>query len=120
VNKDLLFLGYERLITQKFDTVFPVLPYSFPIQRALKKTADNQVALFAPEFIHHRSQDLEKAFHDAGQFYWFHIETLLKNRKLWTDNTGCIMLSEMQAHDIDTEEDWEIAAFKYQLRHGDS
>lgn len=117
VTTNLLQTGYQKLVKQQFDTVFSVLPFSFPIQRALKKDENDQVALFAPQYLNSRSQDLEKAYHDAGQFYWFRTKALLENRKLWTDNTGCIVLSELQAHDIDSEEDWKIAELKYQLQH---
>jgi hypothetical protein len=32
-----------------------------------------------------------------------------------TPNTGCIVLSELEAHDIDNEIDWKIAELKYEI-----
>ena len=57
------------------------MPYGFPIQRALRKEED-KVSFFYPEFSLSRSQDLEKSFHDAGQFYWMNTAVCLKKNKL--------------------------------------
>ena len=65
------------------------------------------------KYLNTRSQDLEPTFHDAGQFYWFRAEQLLQGGALWTNNTGVLVIDEMQAQDIDNEEDWKIAEFKF-------
>ena len=115
VKPSLLQKAYSKLIQEKLDTVFPVLPFSFPIQRALKINKTNRIEMFQPQFLTTRSQDLEPAFHDSGQFYWFHTKKLLTEKKLWTDNTGVVPLSELEAHDIDTIADWKVAEFKYKI-----
>ncbi len=111
----LLEAAFTRLVSEDFDTVFPVLPFSFPIQRAVKLDQSGKVKMFQPEHMTSRSQDLEPGYHDSGQFYWFKVDALLTYNKLWTDNTGSIVLSEMQAHDIDTAEDWKVAELKYKM-----
>jgi len=75
--------------------------------------SDNKVTLFYPENLNKRSQDLEPAYHDAGQFYWFDSSAIRKKQALWTDNCGCIVIPETHAQDIDSEEDWELAEIKY-------
>lgn len=117
VTANLLRRGLARLQDGDFDCVFPALRYSFPIQRAIALDADRRMRLLNPEHLHTRSQDLEPAYHDAGMFYWFRPEPVLAAGKLWTDNTGCLVIGELEAHDIDTEEDWEVAEFKYRLRN---
>lgn len=119
VSADLLKKAYDKLIAQELDTVFPVLKYSFPIQRALRINPEQKVEMWQPEHLTTRSQDLEPAFHDAGQFYWFQTAALSREQQLLTDNTGGILLSEMDAHDIDNMEDWQVAAFKYQMNLND-
>ena len=119
ISDALLNESLKMLMEQNFETVFPIMKFSFPIQRALRKTDAQKIAPFHPEHVNTRSQDLEQAFHDAGQFYWFRPEKLLSSRKLWTDNSGGILISEMDAHDIDYPEDWEIAEFKYKLKYGE-
>ena len=48
-----------------------------------------------------------------GQFYFFKTAVIISNNKLWNENTSFIELNEMESHDIDTIEDWEVAEFKY-------
>lgn len=107
---------HDFLEQSKFDCVFPVLKYGYPIQRGLRLNNDGQMRMIYPEHLVTRSQDLDASYHDAGQFYWFTVDRLMKFGQLWTDNTGSLEIREMEAHDIDSIEDWEIAEFKYQLR----
>ncbi len=115
VTTELLERSYEHLSKHNYDCVFPVMPFSFPIQRGLSMKKNSQVKMLDESKINTRSQDLETVYHDCGQFYWTKTSALKKEKKLWTANTGAIILSEMDAHDIDTEEDWRIAEFKYQM-----
>ena len=110
-----LELAYQKLIQNNYDTVFPVVAFSAPIQRALKINSEDRMELFYPEYLNYRSQDLEPAFHDAGQFYWFKTDEILKQKKLWTANTGVIKISEMEVQDIDSYTDWELAEMKYKI-----
>lgn len=109
--------AFNLLLKKNFDCVFPVMEFSFPIQRALKKNADNKMTLFQPKHLNSRSQDLEKAYHDSGQFYWFKTKEIVRKGKLWTDNTGVIVIKESEGQDIDTLEDWKLAEIKYKLLH---
>jgi N-acylneuraminate cytidylyltransferase len=69
-----------------------------------------------PEHYDTRSQDLEPAYHDAGQWYWFRTQRFLDSLELMGPNCNAIVLSEMDAQDIDTEDDWAIAELKFELR----
>ncbi|MGG6231417.1 pseudaminic acid cytidylyltransferase [Tenacibaculum sp. SDUM215027] len=120
INSELLHKAKEKLISNQFDTVFPAIRFSFPIQRAIKMVDGNgKFNLFQPEYLSSRSQDLEPAFHDAGQFYFFKPTVILENKKLWTDNSGIIEIDELLAQDIDNETDWKLAELKYKLAFGD-
>jgi pseudaminic acid cytidylyltransferase len=110
-----LLSSYKKLIDEKLDCVFPVIEYSFPIQRSVV-IENNRVKMNYPEFLKTRSQDLTPNYHDAGQFYFFEINKLLKFKNLYTDNTGVIILSELDAQDIDNFSDWKLAEFKYKFR----
>ena len=107
----------KKLIDKDFDTVFPVVKYSYPIQRALKVNQE-KMSLFSEEYKNSRSQDLEESYHDAGQFYTFKVSEFLESNNLWTNNTGVIELSEMSVQDVDTENDWKLAELKYKLLNG--
>jgi len=114
VSRKDLQTALNLLVEKKFDTVFPVLSFSFPIQRALRES-EGKINMIHEEHLTTRSQDLEDRFHDAGQFYWCNTEEVLKTRKLLTHNTGGLIISELAAQDIDTETDWRLAELKYQL-----
>ncbi len=118
VSSTLLNAAYTKLVDNSFDSVFPVIKYGFPIQRALKIIdTKEKVSLLQPEHLNTRSQDLESAYHDSGQFYFFNVENVLKHKKIWTGNTGAIKINELDAQDIDTETDWKIAEIKYKLKN---
>jgi N-acylneuraminate cytidylyltransferase len=115
VNPKVLLGAYNQLTKKKFDIVFPIIPFSFPIQRALRVN-QGKVSMILEDNLNIRSQDLEKSFHDAGQFYWCNTKQLLSSEKLITSNSGGIEISELDAQDIDTDMDWDLAELKYQLK----
>lgn len=117
VSADHLLKSYQVFNENKFDSVFPVMPFSFPIQRALRIN-DNMSTFINREFINSRSQDLEPTFHDAGQFYWLSKSLAEKNSTMMTDNTGAYIISELEGQDIDNETDWKLAELKYELLQG--
>jgi pseudaminic acid cytidylyltransferase len=115
VNPKVLLRAYNQLTKKNFDTVFPIIPFSFPIQRALRVN-QGKVSMILEDNLNIRSQDLEKSFHDAGQFYWCNTKQLLSSEKLITSNSGGLEISELDAQDIDTDMDWDLAELKYQLK----
>lgn len=114
VTSDLLKQAFSVLTEKNFDTVYPVQRFGFPIQRAVF-LRDQQVQWTQPEYALTRSQDLEPAYHDAGQFYFVNVAAFQKNRRLITNHSGGIIISEMAAHDIDHGDDWQVAEFKFSL-----
>jgi len=114
ITPKLLSESFTQLIKNNFDTIFPVIEYSYPIQRALQQNGE-KIEMFYPEHLTTRSQDLKKSFHDAGQFYWMKIENVLKKKSLFTENSGYLQISELEAQDIDTPTDWKLAELKYKL-----
>lgn len=114
VTKEKLEEAFQLMILKGFDTVFPVVCYSNPIQRAFK-LKNSKAEMVEPAYQNSRSQDLEKSYFDAGQFYWGMSEKLVNKKELFTNNSGCIILDEIHAHDIDNEIDWQIAELKYKL-----
>lgn len=114
VTPELIINAYQKLKQEDLDCVFPIQKFNYPIQRALYKNGGN-LFWINPENSQTRSQDLLTTFHDTGQFYFFRVNAFLKNRILLSNNIDGIIVSEMQAQDIDTEEDWHIAELKYEL-----
>ncbi|MDV7137591.1 pseudaminic acid cytidylyltransferase [Maribacter sp. TH_r10] len=110
--------AYKKLAHNDFDSVFPVLEFSYPIQRSLKAEHD-KISMVWPEHLNTRSQDLEPRYHDAGQFYWIKSKAFLEEKKILTYNTGAINISILHAQDIDTETDWKLAEIKYKMMIND-
>ncbi len=101
--------GLDLLGKGRYDYVFSITSYAFPIQRALRLGADSRVEMFQPEHALTRSQDLEEAWHDAGQFYWGTAEAWLQGRTLLGPGSAGLSLPRHRVQDIDTEEDWQRA-----------
>lgn len=110
-----LISAFQLLKKENFDSVVPIVPFGFPIQRAFKMDENNKISFFNPEFSITRSQDLERSYHDTGQFYWMNTVKCLEKKAIITDHTGSIVVSEIEAQDIDTEVDWKLAELKYEL-----
>lgn len=117
LNSDMLKKGFEKLKEGNHITTFPVCCYSTPIQRALK-IKDGKVGMFYPEYQTTRSQDLEPAYHDVGQFYWFDVSKIDASTKIYSDNSGVIILTMEVVQDIDNIGDWKKAELKYKLING--
>ncbi len=113
VTKEKLISSYELMKSGGFDSVFPVIPYGYPIQRAMKLNF-GKLNFINSENSFVRSQDLETNFHDAGQFYWMNSKVLLQNNII-TTNTGGLIISELEGQDIDNDVDWKLAELKYEL-----
>ncbi len=106
----------ETFASSGADTLMPVVAFSFPPQRGVF-LRDGKICPAHPECMQMRSQDLEKLYHDCGQFYFFRTKALLKTGKLIGDSTAAIILDETEVQDIDTMTDWEIAETKYHYLH---
>jgi len=112
MKSDRLREAFTLLKIRGYTTVFPVVRFSYPIFRALKLEGDKATMLWAENKMI-RSQDLHAAYHDAGQFYWLDVEKFMGEHQVFSSNSGSVVLSNHEAHDIDTEEDWCIAEEKY-------
>ena len=101
--------GLETLRSTGADYAFSVTSYAFPIQRAIRITPEQRVEMFNPEQFNTRSQDLEEAWHDAGQFYWGNAQAWLSGKPLFSRNAAPVPLPRHRVQDIDTPEDWKQA-----------
>jgi len=105
--------GYERLVGSDAAFAFSVTHYAFPVQRAVRLTPDGRVDALYPEHRMTRSQDLEPAYHDAGQFYWGTARAFLDDIPVFSPRSIGVVLPRVLVQDIDTPEDWEQAEFMY-------
>jgi pseudaminic acid cytidylyltransferase len=109
--------GLQTLEETDCDYVFSVSSYAFPIQRAIRITESNRVEMFSPEYFNTRSQDLEEAYHDAGQFYWGRAKAWLDNKMIFSSASAPQLLPRHRVQDIDTPEDWQFAEYLFLIDH---
>lgn len=102
------------------DYVVACASFGYPIQRALR-AVDGGIAMFHPEHRTTRSQDLEPAYHDAGQFYFGTRQAWLEGRPIFGPASRMLVLPRHRVQDIDTPEDWTTAEWIHQVHtHHDS
>ena len=105
--------GARILQDSQSEYAFSVTSYAFPIQRAIRITSESRAQMFQPENFHTRSQDLEEAWHDAGQFYWGKAEAWLSGKPLFSQESSPVILPRHRVQDIDTPEDWTRAEWLF-------
>lgn len=96
------------------DFVYPVVEYPHPTFRAMRRTTDGQMQFVFPECETMRTQDLEKTYHDAGQFYWGKSGAWVALKRMHSDGIGMIVPS-WRFVDVDTEDDWRRAELLFGL-----
>lgn len=98
--------GLEIFHSSNADYAFTVTSFPFPIQRAVKISSAGTFEVFYPDHYNTRSQDLEEAYHDAGQFYWGKTSAWKEGAMLFSERAVPIILPRYRVQDIDTLEDW--------------
>lgn len=120
VSADDIRRGFDTLIGTDSDYAFSVTSYAFPIQRAIRLNAEGRVEMFNPEHFNTRSQDLEEAFHDAGQFYWGKADAWLQGRMIFSPGSIPVRLPPHRVQDIDTPEDWVRAEWLFKAMQAET
>ena len=95
--------------TPEADYVFTATAFAYPVQRALRRDPDGGCEMLWPEHRETRSQDLEPAFHDAGQFYIGTRRAWVEGRPIFSRASRMLILPHYRVQDIDTIEDWKRA-----------
>jgi pseudaminic acid cytidylyltransferase len=113
IQADDLRAAMELLNSSQADYCFPVTEFSSSIQRALRINNNGRMAPFYPEFELTRTQDLEPAYHDAGQFYWGSRQAWLSNPRVHSSGVG-LVIPNWRVVDIDTPDDWRRAEIFHQ------
>lgn len=115
VSKEKLQEAIGLINSRQFDSVFSCVEFSYPVLRSLVIDNTGRIAMKWPEYKNSRSQDLEKFYHDAGQFYLSNVQSFIRTKGFWGENTAPIILSELEVQDLDTPTDWAIAEMKYRI-----
>jgi len=111
--------AYALLLKEQCDYTFSATSFAFPIQRAIKLDESQHVQMFYPEHFSTRSQDLEEAYHDAGQFYFGTTEAWLEAKAIFAKHSSVVILPRHLVQDIDTLEDFTRAELMYKVMQSD-
>ncbi len=113
IKADDLGAAFQMLEQEAANFVFSAGRFAYPIQRGFRINDAGRAERLWPEHRYTRSQDLEEAFHDAGQFYWGRASAFLDFEDPMSDNGIAYVLPGTRVHDIDTHEDWAIAELTF-------
>lgn len=91
-----------------------VTSFPFAVQRAVRILPDGSLDALYPQYGQTRSQDLEPAWHDAGQFCWGTRDAFIQRLPAFAPHTAAIKLPRHLVQDLDTPEDWHRAELMYE------
>lgn len=110
-SSSMLKIAFERLVIEKYDSLFPVISYEYPTQKALILD-DERLKMLLSEYQGVNSKALVPTFYDCEQFYLFRVASLLKHESLLTANTGTIVLPDRTM--LNQETNWKLAEIKFE------
>ena len=110
-----ILAGLILLIETSVNFVFPVTTFPYPIQRALRFTSQSNVEMLNPNLDLVRSQDVEEAVHDAGQFYWGTSAAWRANKSILSSVSAGVRVPRYRVQDIDSLEDLDRAEKMFKI-----
>lgn len=117
LTAQIIKIAYQKWINSHTKFCIPVLEFESSIYRSLKLNERDEIAeIFDNENI--RTQDLQKAYYDAGQFYWGSAKSWTIENKI-REQSVAFVLSKNSVVDIDTADDWQFAEWLYKIQNGD-
>lgn len=102
---------------EKTTMVMPLTAFPYPPQRSYVLDEKGLAVFREPKYLNSRSQDLEKWYHEVGQYYLFDVEKYVALKGQIESDISALIVDDIEAQDIDTEDDWKIAELKYKLIH---
>ena len=105
----------KDLKTGKWQYVFSATTFGPSIYRSFIKDKKKKLKSIFSNKINKRSQDLEQAYHDAGQFYWATASTWLSKKEIFGKKSKITLLPRWRVQDIDVIDDWKKAEIIFRL-----
>ncbi|EPP8196603.1 pseudaminic acid cytidylyltransferase [Campylobacter lari] len=118
IDEFILQKAFEQFSQNECKFLFSACEFEYPIQRGFYLDEQNKVYMFDESNYHKRSQDLTKAYHDGGAFYFGKKEAWLEEDFMFKPHSKAFLLPRNKICDIDTFEDLEFAKILYQFHKG--
>lgn len=109
LRSETLVSAGESFVRTRPDFLVPVLRYPHPVERRFRITSEGVLAADEPAALLARSQDLQPAFHDAGQFYIGTVRAWTEFAPLVTGRNLPFELPAGSAVDVDEPGHWDLA-----------
>jgi pseudaminic acid cytidylyltransferase len=113
IKAQVITKALQQLQDSNADYCFSVTNFASPVQRSIRINKKTRVEMVYPEQFGSRSQDLEKIYHDAGQFYWGKSQAFKSGTSLFSEVATPYILPRYLVQDIDTKDDWVRAEVMY-------
>jgi pseudaminic acid cytidylyltransferase len=114
ISADDLIATLTEVQAQDSDFIYPVTEFAHPMQRAMRRLPSGGMQFLSSACELTRTQDLEKTYHDAGQFYWGKASAWLEHKRMHTDGLG-YPIPNWRVIDIDTDDDWKRAELLFSI-----
>lgn len=105
----------ELLKKSGAESIVPMQEFSYPPQRGLFIDENGLVKMLHPEYATTRSQDLQKQYHECGQFYIFRNDAFRVQKDTTMEKSIPYIIDPVESQDIDNESDWLLAELKYRF-----
>ena len=109
IRKSDILKGYKKIINNDWQFVFTAVENKFPVYRSFLQKKNKGLKMIFPKNYTTRSQDLQKVYSDAGQFYWGKRSAWMSKKKIFSHYSSIINIPYQRANDIDTIDDWKHA-----------
>ena len=100
--------AYEMFSERGAEYVYPVVQFHSSPWRGMRRPENGPMQFVHPEYELTRTQDLEKMYFDAGQFYWGKASAWCAGLRMHSSGHGYVVEGH-RVVDIDTPEDWKRA-----------
>jgi len=105
----------KTLKNNNTDYVFSATTYDFPIQYYFYMNRKGFLKKRKIENLHKGSQELQKAYHDAAQFYWASSKTFASNIHIYNGKSLPYIIPSFRVIDINEIEDWKKAEAMFKV-----
>jgi len=112
ITSDDLRDSYNLMESHKSESCIPVIEFDSAPQRGFKIKPDGKLDWLYPAYKNERTQDIDRAYHDIGAFYWATQSKWLSGD---ISDGSAYLFDRNRAVDIDTEEDWKRAETIHKL-----
>ncbi|ARJ56252.1 pseudaminic acid cytidylyltransferase [Campylobacter cuniculorum] len=114
IDAQILKKAYEKFIASEMKFLFAASEFEYPIQRAFY-LENERVKMFDESKYFSRSQDLIRAYHDAGAFYFGKTKAWLEEDFMFKPYSSVFLLPKNLVCDIDTPQDLEFAKILFKI-----